>query len=239
MSHENGSLWHRLELRAKPRNFRPREYVRTYLERCAWGRERFLILTHWCLTPRLVTRLTTQGDFTPIARETKVARDINEIAGELRGAGLVIDWYVLMSRNFIGHLNLANSVAESYIRMVNSLIICPEVLVVRHEDVTGFQYSGLRYDFHDGLIAREIERRRAMYAQIQRSATDRDLHEDSILNLSAEAEEARWLIEVFGDFVDVPIVSLDRFASMNRFVNFTDRLLPILPLYPWRSDIRD
>lgn len=229
----------RLETRSKGRNFKPKQYIKGYLASCQRSSRRVQMISHWCLSPRLSLRFNEDGSFQPLNRESKAFKVMADIAGELQTAGLEVDWFVLLTPNFVGDIRLPQPTCLAYKRMLLSFPPPQDVAVLFHEEFGEFKFSGELHDFPEGLLEQEILRRRLMYQQISRRCTEQQLRDDSVLNLSAEAEEARWLVEQVGDFIEVPLVSIPRFASLNQLVAYIDRLLPVLPLYPWRPEVTD
>ncbi len=220
--------------------YRIREYVRDYIIRCVTFCEPLQIITIWCVSKSLESRFARQNGFTALPTEHKTLMDFMCIHQLLKELGLIVNHFIFLVGSGVSSGQVESNISEQYLNCLNNLafILEADVLIefrpVANSEPLPPMLKVPHSDWFEAL-ERETSRRIKLANHRGVKLTRDQADKEAQLSITVKANEARQLVEEFGDFILVPVEYVERYQFHNLgYAGFTNRLLPITKPYPWR-----
>lgn len=227
-------------------------WVDELINRAAMTGEAVTILTQWCISKDLEVRRELQNGFVPTKAERKLfERDLPEVAELFTENGLGLNWIITFNRSYLDSGRISIEVEDQYKKMVAQLAapLLEEgwlMLLDWEEDVLGSRpmpdeevMQTIEKFVPEGALRVEIERHSAWAKkEAKLDQSDDELKQDVFYQIACEAQEGLVLMgenSPLGTFILVPLESPERYDFFTLKVpSFKERIVPVLPTYPWR-----
>lgn len=240
--------------RVRPNNKKVNTWVDDYIESCVLTGRPVEILSQWCLSKYLETRLKLQGGkFSPTRKERLlVQEEIPAVLGMFSGQGLRVNWIITFNRSYLDSGRMSPGVEEAYKEMILDLFDKQELgsvlLLDWEDDVLGTRpransgvLGNIRNYIDEGALQLEYERHSSWAREkVGLEQSDEELWQDVIFQIACEVEEAQLLISPKspigdGKFILIPLEATERYVFFKTLApGFRDRIVAALKPNPWR-----
>lgn len=229
--------------------------VAAYLDSCLMQCQPVTLLTQWCLSKGLEKRYEqVGGNFIPTKKEQLLFQtDLPNLHASFEKCGFRLNWYITFNRGFADSRRLDRGLEEQYKGMIEHLAK-PLVeqgwllLMDWESDILGGSRPAANPEVLAGpeafvsasALARELKWSRIwLAAETNLVQSEEELRADVLYQIACEAEEGRFLTSAecpFGqDFILVPLEVPEQYDFFSIFVpGFKERIVAVLPPYPWR-----
>ncbi len=256
MQHKTTTIMQWLRERSKtvrPNNLRINDWVDEYIDKCVLTGKPVEILTQYCLSKDLEKRFSAQGNtFIALKPEEKMfKKTVPSIIEKFKQNTISVNWYITFHNSFLDRGRISEHMSISYINMIQNLVSNEELLLLNWEkDVLGKRPGAAKEvlkNFKDMVSEEAFEldihnllERVKQYGDFTK--TEEQLREEAMFKIACEAEEGRYIFSsesIFsnGDILITPLEFPERLTFFEILTpGFQKRIVPILPLYPWRLD---
>ncbi|MFZ5391303.1 MAG: hypothetical protein ACOZAJ_03460 [Patescibacteria group bacterium] len=218
--------------------YRLRSYLTDYLTNCLTYCQPIQIITLWCLSRSLSDRFL-EGFISPLNKEVKVIQEMKWLHELLAELGCTVMHYIYLVGSSSDRGFLDESVSRSYEAMLKKIIETANLdAVVEQREVALVDKDVLfKMEVIKNSRAWEIEldRRFNLAEKHNYSLSPEQAYQETYKSVAVKMSEARSLVVEWGDFIVLPVESINRyqFHELGQ-PGFVDRLLPCLTNYPWR-----
>lgn len=215
-----------------------RKYVVNYLQESLSSNEPIQLITIWCLSRGLIKRFSG-GKYIALDTEVKAIKDLVWCQSLFSHAGLMVNHFIYLIGSGVENGQIPEDIKENYNLMLSRLIDdykLDALIEIRQPAPPNLIFL----DSSDGLVnnpavIKEVNRRLFLASKNKYFLTKKQAYIEAVSSIAVKINEARQLVDEFGDFILTPLEFVERYQFHNWGVpDFNDRLLPVVQPYPWR-----